>query len=835
MNQQQESVETTENIKAVPKQANPWVSFFLIIIFFVIISLTPAKEFLSSITGGAWALAPQNPILMILLFFLSFYPAVAIHELGHWAFGYANGFKPMGLILYPFHWYRTKKGWRWQQLPNTPSGGGMAMMYPSHFTQLRQRLLWFIAGAGITNILIGLICLIIANMLAVGFKGEPTALGHPAFYLAFFGFISIYTGISAFIPKSYQQHGYQGIMSDGKRIQRLWTQQDISSELASVQIDGLIYQGQRPRDWSEQLIAQINPMAISNSIDVVALQYYYYAMLDKSEFKAAKASLERLESHLDFVPEYVRSEILFEATFFAAHHEKDSIRANELFNRAQAIQRFSDTTHQRAEAALHWLENRPAQAHAAFKKIIISLDNRLDIGLAQAERDWLAPLIAEAAFANNKPLEPYTEQSTQSRQTFNLNGIVWLILGGLLLFSIGNAIPFLQTPEIQANDQAFTKVWKSLGYVTTTFLAILITLPFANFITRVSYVLSGVQAGFLFGSLQIIAYFRIFRKNNSFRLGTFVVSGLLGETGALVARDGLDVRKGLQKTLWGTWLTIVLTALIGFGFQWLVESDLWLETIAARLQPLYQPEDPTPLRIVATIFLILLFVPLGLIIIAIGWLCSFFGWHIFHGGWRLAVLSRDGQEAKREAARAMLLGAATNGIRPRDWSTTWLEQVTDGEPLVARDVHMLICAYLAALDHNQIDKARGYLERASAASSLLFFPYNQALQLEQIYYTAWYAKDAVTARQMLKNETNVRNDQASFQRVLAALYFAEGKTLQARKAIAEARATLPKSQHSGVAIAESDWLNQIEAAVLELESISAHQPTLKKQTSSTLH
>jgi predicted Zn-dependent protease len=152
----------------------------------------------------------------------------------------------------------------------------------------------------------------------------------------------------------------------------------------------------------------------------------------------------------------------------------------------------------------------------------------------------------------------------------------------------------------------------------------------------------------------------------------------------------------------------------------------------------------------------------------------------------------------------------------------------EGDPLVARDVHMLICAYLAALDRNQIDQARVYLERASAASNLLFFPYNRALQLEQIYYTVWYAQDTVAAREMLKNETNVRNDQASFQRVLAALYCVEGKILQAKKAIAEARAALSNSQHSGVAVAEADWLNEIEAAVLELEVVP-HQPMLENR------
>jgi hypothetical protein len=816
-----ESTKTTKKpFSSIKVTRGTAFSLLIYIAVGIALALPAAQDLLNVVTGGAWKLRPNSILLGILTFVSMSHLAVVFHELGHWGFGFINGFKPSGLILFPFFWSKGQHGWFVRRISGASFGGGMAIMYPFGYSKLRERLIWFIAGAGLTNILTGILSLIYGTFLASFNQGKPSSWGHPAFYLVMFGFVSIWTGIRALIPQMYRIRGFNRLMSDGMRIKRLIENKEINTELTLLKIESLIFQGNRPKSWSDNLMKNLPPVSIENFIDAEAYFLSYLHALDQNDIIRATQCLEKALEYSHLASEYSQSSLWFEAAFFHARYKQDAVIARKWFEQAFDKPALHEGSRLRAEAALHWIENRPARAAFVANVALANLETRSDTGLILAEREWLEAIAADVAHAQNEALEPFDLVKKQPRQTFFPVQGIWVFLIWLGLGSIGVLPPFFIWWINFTQSQFMQKIGNTLDPGIGGIIAILLAFPLAVVVTRVGYLIAGHKAGFGFGAFQVSGFVKIRIHNGRLKFDTSAISNVLGSTGSLVAREGQYLILSLQKTMWGGWWALLVVGLVGMALSWLDGHYNWgqMTLIWATRGAIVDVQAPFLPSLIGLIYFWLLLTPIGLLLIAVGWLVSFFGIHVFDGAWRLTLLRKGGQEAQREVARVAILGAATSGVRPRDWSNSWIELVAQGEPLNPRDVHMLICAYFAALDHNKIDQARDYLERASREANLLPFPYNRALVLEQVFYTAWFVGDASTARSLLKNEVGYRMDPVSHQRVLASVYFVEKNFAKAKQAIQAARNAILRSQHPGIAIVEMDLVTQIECNILEQES-----------------
>ena len=181
-------------------------------------------------------------------------------------------------------------------------------------------------------------------------------------------------------------------------------------------------------------------------------------------------------------------------------------------------------------------------------------------------------------------------------------------------------------------------------------------------------------------------------------------------------------------------------------------------------------------------------------------------------GMLLLQLIQNDPKLKQEMALSALTGVAMTGQRPRDWNPDWLLEAAKLQNRKGTDELALFFAYYRALDTQAPALAGQKLDRLLEQIEGVPLSMRWDALLEATYFEAFHRQNLNAARAWFLEAQGHQADPATHLRAEAALALLEGQASRALEIAQRAQSNLDKSQTPGIAIAESDWLQELIAA-----------------------
>jgi hypothetical protein len=189
-------------------------------------------------------------------------------------------------------------------------------------------------------------------------------------------------------------------------------------------------------------------------------------------------------------------------------------------------------------------------------------------------------------------------------------------------------------------------------------------------------------------------------------------------------------------------------------------------------------------------------------------------------GGRLWSLLDGSSAAGRDVALAIVRAEAYGGTRPSDWGTDRVERMRTPRDYGVTDGSTFMLSYRHALDAGRTEEAHAYLAEALKLLDRLPYAQHEGLMVEAAYFESAYRGDAAAARAWLEevgpSPTGVPT--CAIRRAEAATLLAEGKPEEARQRISEAETALSEHPAPGTAIAEQEWLRDLDRQASRVES-----------------
>lgn len=321
---------------------------------------------------------------MALALVISFPLLVGVHELGHLLGGIAVGFRPLLFMVGPLRIERIGDRVKTSFTFKNAMFGGLAACVPLDTRDLRRRTLWLIAGGPLASLVAG----------ALFLAARPLVEAPLASTLLFaFGVVSLLLGIVSLAPMQAQ-----GFYSDGARILRLMRGgADVEREVAIIGIMAASMSGQRPREWSAELIAAASAGEPDTLFGAAARQYAYQYEMDRGRTDAARVHLEAALSATEILPKQARPGLMLLAAYFAARVDGDAERARSFLAQGEGGLLTAGHTRPLVEAAIARAEGDRALAAERLDAAQAALQKATDAGSALAAADEIAALRREIA------------------------------------------------------------------------------------------------------------------------------------------------------------------------------------------------------------------------------------------------------------------------------------------------------------------------------------------------------------------------------------------------------------------------------------------------------
>jgi hypothetical protein len=325
---------------------------------------------------------------------------------------------------------------------------------------------------------------------------------------------------------------------------------------------------------------------------------------------------------------------------------------------------------------------------------------------------------------------------------------------------------------------------------------------------ELGHVASGLAAGYRFLAL-IVGPFAVSKTTRGWRVEANPSWSLMGGIAVLVPRhEGLPSRTAAAALLAGGPIASVLLSIVGFTLHYGLDLDeVRRSTVEAGTHTIGQ------LVLAATTLVVggtsAAVAVATLVPQAVGGFTS--------DGAGLLLLARGGPPADRLRAMSSILGRATAGRRPREWSLKELRAAAEPKDATQLEFAGASLVFAAALDRGDLIGARNAFERMRAAS--LRAP---SISLGELHdgeaFLAAIDGDPAAARAAYERTDGTFVDPASRARVLAAVLLAEGRTSEA---VAEAIRGLRHLDEQPMAIAgyaapEREWLAILAAGRMPL-------------------
>jgi len=278
--------------------------------------------------------------LVWIFYFLSFVPAIIVHELGHLLAGWAVGFRFSSIAIGPVSLkmeYGSLKIRGRRALP----AGGYAGMHVDHVRRLRLRLLLFTLAGPTANLLSAAA---IAGFLAYL---KPTA-GSSSLLLAIFLRISVIIGLANFVPFRL------GVLyPDGARIAMLLFSRAKSRRWMSLTaIANQTRMGIRPKLWKRTWLNAAGAVRDGSVDDFAGNWAAYIAANDRKDSPVAALHLERCLELVSLLGPSLRDMVALEAAVFTGWFRLNAVTAENWLRQVKKIQALPQLLQIRADTAI---------------------------------------------------------------------------------------------------------------------------------------------------------------------------------------------------------------------------------------------------------------------------------------------------------------------------------------------------------------------------------------------------------------------------------------------------------------------------------------------------
>jgi hypothetical protein len=337
---------------------------------------------------------PAPPTLLIggLLMALAL---IAGHESGHLLAGLAVGFRPRLVIIGPLKIVR--EGGALCARLNRSLVPGLVRALPADARDLRRRLAVYVSGGPLANLVLGVLCLVLA-LLAHRTSTASTTRSRIGIWLGMIGLCNLVLFLGTIIRflAAVLPFRSRGLRSDGAQLlDLLQGRPRAERRLVAVTLVTAWQDGVRPRAWETGLVERLLVLREGSDDDVGANVCGYYYALDAGQTERAGRLLDLAVSQLRGYQADFRPALLLEAAFFLARHRRDVVAARARLEQARGghAERY---TRLRAEAAILWAEGRYAEAAAKAEAGLAAIPRAAAHGNAVLESEWLNSILAES-------------------------------------------------------------------------------------------------------------------------------------------------------------------------------------------------------------------------------------------------------------------------------------------------------------------------------------------------------------------------------------------------------------------------------------------------------
>jgi hypothetical protein len=182
-------------------------------------------------------------------------------------------------------------------------------------------------------------------------------------------------------------------------------------------------------------------------------------------------------------------------------------------------------------------------------------------------------------------------------------------------------------------------------------------------------------------------------------------------------------------------------------------------------------------------------------------------------GCQILELLRGGPSAELGRLLGVLSAGLANAVRPRDWDAALVERLLSARNGGPGDVMANLYAYYHALDAGEIQRAGELIDQAAAQCEKSRLGSHQSVFVEAAFFEGRHRRDARRAQHWFDMVQRGQLEEQTRLRAEAAVLLAEGRCLEAAEKVEAALTALPRSADPGGALAEEDWLNDLEVEV----------------------
>lgn len=234
------------------------------------------------------------PILLLVIF---------VHELGHMAGGMVRGMRFLLLIVGPFQWAQSVTGISFTWNLNPSLMGGLAAAVPNRQRSLLPQLLGMVLGGPLASLLLGGSAIVTVSLLNGYLPDRPLNL------ILLTGLFSLLIFLATAIPSRVG-----GMQSDGwQLIELLRGGAAVLERQLIIEIMAASLAGERPRDWDQETIAQLEQLESRDPLRRIAasLQVLYHYW-DRGQYERVEPLMDWIDKHLEHYPDGFRQAVHLE-------------------------------------------------------------------------------------------------------------------------------------------------------------------------------------------------------------------------------------------------------------------------------------------------------------------------------------------------------------------------------------------------------------------------------------------------------------------------------------------------------------------------------------------
>jgi Peptidase family M50 len=355
---------------------------FIVLLGFGIFGYLVGKYGLTLMPGLRISTLPASAIIAVpLLFIVSFFLVITIHEGGHALVGVWMKFDFRMYVVGPFMWEKEQSIWKFKWNRNVNTMGGMVLCLPTGNDNLINRFSYFAAGGPLASILLALVFYGLYLFISpFGLDGTGFVLMRILFIMI--GSLSLMIFIVTALPMRMG-----GFYTDGARFLRLRKGDETSQfELLTLKIITSSSNGTRPKMLDKSDLNEALRLAnqLKEPFGVYLLSYFHQVSFDEGDIEIAEKYLEQYISQSDEIPNGIRNVVWLDAAFFYAFAKNDLERATSFMTQFKPSSIIPKAQINATEAAISYLKSEMDVTKQKVSAAINELPNMYDKGVAVA-------------------------------------------------------------------------------------------------------------------------------------------------------------------------------------------------------------------------------------------------------------------------------------------------------------------------------------------------------------------------------------------------------------------------------------------------------------------